>query len=694
MAFSSFNSLQCNWHKNNVNVVKPYMMLAGGYQCDIVSSIDGGKIWKPVQNTITGDYFPFPIPQIGCFATNGTTIVCGGLVSWKTTTLAYSPDGKKWTSLGTSVFSSGCNCITYNPGVGMFVAGGAGTNSLAYSYDGINWTGSGTTVFTNVLGVAYIGTNWLACNNTGTHFLASSTDGINWTGIGKPSIMTTNIFDIASNNNLGSPMWVAVGQGTNTIMYSTVSLPNSNTVWTGVATSTSLFSIGLCITYSVNTWIACGNSNNYIATCLDTNMELWTGKRTTGTAPNRIASNGSNVVVTCGYGNSLGDNIIVSIDSGSTWSARGSVVPNGTAPNTAYGPGGGPMYSVAWIPQLSTFLIGSNSANNEIRGRNQYIISSLPLPINSAPLVGVARTLTGFINNGHPAITSNDSTILISCGGSNPNVISFDKGTTWTVPLLWSGIPLGGISAWCSGFKLFITFAANVNTSYYTSPTGETWTNYTSTQITYPNGFCSSDASDVTVPSGVVNTMVCTSSNTNLISTSTNGVNWVGFPRATAISGITLRRCDAICWIAHLNMFIAVGRTSGNMAYTLKSTNNGVTWEANAITGVTSSMAIPNHICWSPQQSRLVISGSAPYLMYSNDIGVTWTACTIAGLGGLSGYYSLTWNSSVNKWFVSGLGGGGLGTSINGITWTSYTPALITTANTPLNNIQTLSIST
>jgi len=70
MAFSSFNSLQSNWSKNkinNVNVVTPYMMLAGGgsYITNaLASSIDGGTTWSPVQNTSTGDYFPFPITGV------------------------------------------------------------------------------------------------------------------------------------------------------------------------------------------------------------------------------------------------------------------------------------------------------------------------------------------------------------------------------------------------------------------------------------------------------------------------------------------------------------------------------------------------------------------------------------------------------------------------------------------------------
>ena len=710
MAFSSFNSLQSNWSKNNVKVVKPYMMLAGSNSSfNTLSSIDGGTTWTPFQNTSTGDYFQFPISQINDFAANGTTIVCVGGPTVQGGAMAYSPDGIKWTSLGTSIFS-GCNCITYNPVVGMFIAGGNGPNSNAYSYNGINWTGSGITVFTNVISIAYIGTNWLACGNGSTHFLASSVDGINWTGIGIPSIMTSNIFGIASNNNSSSPMWVVVGQGTNTIMYSTDSLPNINTVWTGVATST-LFNTSLCITYSGSNWIACGTSINHIATSPD--GITWTGKGLLGgggTYPSKIASTGANVVVVCGGGNSGGDNIMVSIDSGMTWSPRGSTAPTGASPNNAYGPGGGPMWSVAWIPQLSTFLIGSNIIGS-VRGRNQYIISSLPLPINSATLVGLARTLVCQMGIGHPAITSNGSTILISSQGMNSSVISFDKGITWTVPELWpnlSSLVNGIISSWCSGFNIFITIGSS--NSYYTSPTGETWTEYTSL-IPTVNGFCSSDRSGVTLDPGaidILNTMVCTNvGGGTLILTSQTGTTWNTFPTTTSFpistgGAVILTQSRAVCWIPNLNTFIIVGRTgSSALGYILKSTDNGVTWIATQIKQTLPTlvtMTAPTHICWSPQQKRLVIVGSPPYIMYSDDIGVTWKNSTITQFNGkIYTFNAITWNSSVNKWFVCGLAypyNSGLGTSIDGKTWTLYTPELITTANVGLSNIETLSILT
>ena len=58
MAFSTINSIQSNWSKNNVNVIIPYLMLAGGINNDLsqlhnslASSSDGGTTWVSVKST-------------------------------------------------------------------------------------------------------------------------------------------------------------------------------------------------------------------------------------------------------------------------------------------------------------------------------------------------------------------------------------------------------------------------------------------------------------------------------------------------------------------------------------------------------------------------------------------------------------------------------------------------------------------
>jgi hypothetical protein len=72
------------------------------------------------------------------FAYHGGMWVAGGADS--TNTLAYSTDnGVNWTGLGTLVFPSSCNSVTYDAALGLWVAGG-GLAKLAVSPDGLNWS--------------------------------------------------------------------------------------------------------------------------------------------------------------------------------------------------------------------------------------------------------------------------------------------------------------------------------------------------------------------------------------------------------------------------------------------------------------------------------------------------------------------------------------------------------------------------
>ncbi len=82
-----------------------------------------------------------------------------------TTTLAASPDGDYWTSLGNTFFTNG-RAVAYNGT--MWVAVGKGVNyNICYSYDGINWfngldSDPSTPAFTDGKGlcVAYIKDTW------------------------------------------------------------------------------------------------------------------------------------------------------------------------------------------------------------------------------------------------------------------------------------------------------------------------------------------------------------------------------------------------------------------------------------------------------------------------------------------------------------------------------------------------------
>ena len=70
-------------------------------------------------------------------------------------------------------------------------------------------------------GVAWNGTMWVAVGQ-GTNSIAYSSDGSTWTGV-------TNIFSTTGNNvSWNGSLWVAVGYGTNTLAHS-----SDGKTWTG-----------------------------------------------------------------------------------------------------------------------------------------------------------------------------------------------------------------------------------------------------------------------------------------------------------------------------------------------------------------------------------------------------------------------------------------------------------------------------
>jgi len=186
--------------------------------------------------------------------------------------LAYSTNGVNWTGTpgNTTLFGSG-NAATYNYYQNLWMAGGNGTTyKFAYSKDAYTWTGiaSATSAFTNVRGLAYSSTLWVACGD-GTDTLAYSKDGFTWTGLG--SAIHTNGTYVAYSST--QALWTATGYGTNKISYS-----KDGVTWTGITGSTIFSSYGMEIAYSnkQNIWTAVGGySTNTIA--YSTNGFNWTG---------------------------------------------------------------------------------------------------------------------------------------------------------------------------------------------------------------------------------------------------------------------------------------------------------------------------------------------------------------------------------------------------------------------------------
>jgi len=224
-----------------------------------------------------------------------------------THTLAYSPDGVRWTGLGTTMFSGTGYGVAWN-GI-KWIAGGLGSNTLAYSYDGVRWTGLGATIFsTQVSGVAWNGSIWVAVGS-GTNTIASSTDGLAWTSSPSANVIFTSCNAVAWNGT----QWVAVGAGTNSIAYSA-----DGFVWTAIGSTVfSAQGNGICWTGSL--WVAVGAGTNTIA--YSTNGTSWTGLGTSifSTSGNGVCWNGTRWVAV-----GTGMNTIAYSSNGTSWVGLGT----------------------------------------------------------------------------------------------------------------------------------------------------------------------------------------------------------------------------------------------------------------------------------------------------------------------------------------------------------------------------------
>ncbi|AET72951.1 hypothetical protein PGAG_00061 [Phaeocystis globosa virus 12T] len=201
-------------------------------------------------------------------AYNGTIWVAVG--EGNADTIAYSYDGIDWVGAGKSALSIVGRTVEWNGH--MWLAGGEGTRQFATSHDGINWTPVVQSVMTNKCkAICWTGLQWIALGAGSGNKIATSPDGVNWTGkgtsifnevhnvattglitvaagyglirVGQPeggrlvytydgidwnmcsningggsiaTIFTTAVYGVATNGR----MWVAVGEGTNTIAYS------------------------------------------------------------------------------------------------------------------------------------------------------------------------------------------------------------------------------------------------------------------------------------------------------------------------------------------------------------------------------------------------------------------------------------------------------------------------------------------
>jgi hypothetical protein len=276
-----------------------------------------------------------------------------------TNTLLYSSNnGVTWTGNGSTIFTTLARGTSWDGST--YIAVGSGTNSIAYSSDGINWTGIGTSVFTDGYGVMTTGNRFIAFGTSGTgEVIATSDDsgltwntttspladnvyagatngtivvavgglglngdtiiysydqGTTWYGAGN-SVFSINGYDVAWG---GSGIFVATGEGTNTLAYSF-----NGIAWIGLG-STIFTTRAYGVIYANGRFVAVGEGTNTIA--YSSNGITWVGIGSSifSSRGRGISFDGTNFIAT-----GAGTNTVAYSSDGITWTGVGDPFGSG-----------------------------------------------------------------------------------------------------------------------------------------------------------------------------------------------------------------------------------------------------------------------------------------------------------------------------------------------------------------------------
>ena len=191
-------------------------------------------------------------------------VAVGQVATTGNNTIAYSSNGLNWIPANNSIFtsttvSSGGYGVAWNGQMWVAVGGGGvsrgGQHTIAYSSNGIIWNPANNSIFTRYgRGIAWNGIMWVAVGNGGNepgepsegqYTIAYSSDGINWIGITN----SYNLLQVGYGVAWNGTMWVAVGTGSNTFVYS-----YNGTQWYAAANQSTGYWLG--ISWNGNQWIA------------------------------------------------------------------------------------------------------------------------------------------------------------------------------------------------------------------------------------------------------------------------------------------------------------------------------------------------------------------------------------------------------------------------------------------------------
>ncbi len=638
-------------------------------------------------NTLPNNQFIFTVDSFG-IAWNGIMWIA---VGEGTNTMGYSYDGINWTGFGTSIFSTRGTSIQWTGT--MWIASGEGTNSIVYSYDGLHWTNiiNSSTLFYNYGNALQTNskkqhtitfpTNITLCLGAGNlSKFGYSYDGITW----NPITNSSNIFSISGRAaNFNGKIWVAVGEGTNTIAYSRNPNPINSIDWIGLGTS--IFNIiAYDVKYNGFIWVAVGGA--YSIAPINTIAYSYDGINWIGLGSTIFSLNGYGVTWngTMWIAVGEGTNTIAYSHDGINWTGLGTSIFTLRDRQVAWN-------GTMWI------AVGQKINPN---GLIAYSYNGINWTI-------VTNSDTTLFNRDANSIAWN-GTLWVACGygefGTNDVIIAHSyNGINWSTSIV-TGLNTQAYSVTWNG-KYWIAVGQGESTLAYSSD-GIYWNsiyvgNIFGTQNLYYVSW-NQNLPNITIQHPIVATGQSSSPYNNTLCYSNDGIRWYGLGQS-----IFTTRANAVAWNG--NYWVAVGEGTNTIAYSmdgihwtpvLNSTSifstaaygilwNGSRWialgtgtnfsiaysintiEWIGIPGSTSIFSTGYSVGWNG--SRLIALGTGTNtIAYSDNNGMTWT-----GLGtttfSIAGY-GICWKgygSTTSRWIAVGEGTNTIAYSDNnGLTWT------------------------
>lgn len=556
--------------------------------------------------------------------------------------------------------------------VGILIVTGGAPTSIATSFsNGATWDSS-SNIFTKGRDIATNNTIFLAVGE-GTNTIATSTDGNTWNGQG------TSDFSTAGHKAIwDGSKWILAGQGTNTLLYGT-----TGTSWTGVVSSPfTTAAYGLLYDSAAGKYFAVGSGTNHtLAT--STNGISWTGAGNNfvsgnaytihGPAASTAADPGNAWIAVGNTGTSVG-NIIMANTTVASWTR--TTISHSNRYAIGYGNG-------IWI---SGGLGGTGVNNYSIStdggaGWTQYSLGANSGHVFTAKYANGIWLMGGWgnslnhiqrsLDNGSTWATCNANT----AAGLTSKIFNND---CWTIEY--------GNGIWMAGGDVNnTTIVTSTDNGNLWSPSDSGFTNIYS--IAYGNGYwVAAGSGGIRYSSNNGGSWSTGLTLTNRRAVAYGNGRWVCLGTDPNYPILYTSDPTSTSWTAPTSgsggltgktTEMGLATNGGNTwlgcidGQVIKSVDNGTTWGNS-----TSSLSVARQVAFrGNKKPKYVVGGTGKYLMMGSDDGTTWYEITDQPFS--VAVNDVKWNGSI--WLAGGEGYWKLAYSNNGSNWIGINQTVFTT---------------